>query len=104
MFLDSTCQKKTRKQTYIFWKFTARLRVARFWGLQKQCATCVSARSVYLKAVNLKTLKRAENVLKNDNVIEKFSSVYQFYIQFIDGELTKLYSFQVELWVLDYFS
>ena len=50
----------------------------------------VSARSVYLKAVNLKALERTENVLKNDNIIENFSSVYRFYLQFIAGKLMKL--------------
>ena len=56
-------------------------------GPQKQCSACVSARSVYLKAVNLKALEKAEN----DNVIEHFSSVYRFYLQFIAGKLMKLY-------------
>ena len=51
----------------------------------------VSARSVYLKAVNLKALETAENILKNDNVIEKFSLVYKIYLLFIAGKLMKLY-------------
>jgi hypothetical protein len=35
----------------------------------------VSARSAYLKAVNLKALEKAENFLKNDKVTETFSLV-----------------------------
>ena len=54
MLLDSSSQKKPRKQTNMFWKFTARPRVARFLGSQKQCTTylcfckvCVSQGSEY---------------------------------------------------------
>ena len=54
--------------------------------------TCVSAKSVYLKAVNLKTLERAENVFENENLIENVSLVFRFYSQFIVGKTNETLS------------